>query len=84
MGPKLNVHKCKVLGCVTMCDRQLCVDCQWCFAVEGTDCYCILYILTVQVRNTIYPTTSSQLNTAHSTHVHANVAVIKLLNFPLE
>ena len=37
IGPKLNVQQCKVLGCVTMCDRQLCVDCQR-FIVEGADC----------------------------------------------
>jgi len=40
-----------------MCDRQLLVDCQWCVTAEGADCYCILYILTVTVYKTLYPTT---------------------------
>ena len=64
-----------------MCDRQLCVDCQWCFIVEGTYCYCILYFPTVTVHKTIYPTASysKTLRTLHTrAHVYANVAVIKL------
>ena len=36
-----------------LCDRELCVDCQWRFIVEGTDRYCILFILTVTVYKTI-------------------------------
>jgi len=41
--------ECAIMQNVILCDRQLCVDCQWCFIAEGTDCYCILYILTVTV-----------------------------------
>jgi hypothetical protein len=41
IGPKLNVQKSKVLGCVTICDRQLCVECQCFFILEGTDSYCL-------------------------------------------
>ena len=49
-----------------LCDRQLCVDCQWCFIAEGTDCYFILYILTVIVYKIVYHNTSSQLDTART------------------
>jgi len=41
--------ECAIMQSVILCDRQLCVDCRWCFIAEGTDCYCILYILTVTV-----------------------------------
>ena len=41
--------ECAIMQSVILCDRQLCADCQWCFIAEGTDCYCILYILTVTV-----------------------------------
>ena len=41
--------ECAIMQSVILCDRQLCVDCQWCFIAERTDCYCILYILTVTV-----------------------------------
>jgi len=49
---------------VMVCNRQFCVDCQWCFIAEGTDCYFILYILTVIVYKLVYHNTSSQLDTA--------------------
>ena len=65
----------------------LCVGCQCCFTAEDTDHYCILYILAVTVYKIIYPTTSSQLEIAHSTHAHthehANVTGTKMLIFPL-
>jgi hypothetical protein len=48
-----------MLGYVTVCNRQLCVDRQWCFIVEDTDCYCIIYILSVSVHETIHPITNS-------------------------
>jgi hypothetical protein len=56
-----------IMQSVRLRDRQLDVDCQWCFTVEGTDCYCILYILTVTVYITIYHISSSQLATTRST-----------------
>ena len=64
MGPNWMCNNAK---CYVVWQNAVCVDCQWCFIVEGTDCYCILYILTVTVYRTI-STTSSQLDTAHCTH----------------
>jgi hypothetical protein len=49
---------CVVCEC-GLCDRQLCVNCQWCFIVEGTDCYCILYMLAVSAHKNVYPLTNS-------------------------
>jgi len=70
---------------VMLCDRQFCVDYQWCFIAEGTDCNCILYILTVTVHKTILQVHSQTLHTVHThAHVYANVAVIKFTVFTLQ
>jgi len=52
MGQNLKV---KLMQSVMLCDRLLRVDCQWCFIAEGTDCYCILYILPVTVYKIFSP-----------------------------
>ena len=70
-----------------LCARQQCVDCEWCFTVEGTACYCILYILTVTTHKTytILQVHNQTQRTLHThTHVYPNFDVIKLPIFPLE
>jgi hypothetical protein len=70
---------------VMLCDRQMCVDCQLCFIAEGTDCYYILYILTVTVYKTVLQVHSQTLHTLHThAHLYANFAVIKFIIFTLQ
>jgi len=80
--------ECAIMKNVRLCDRELCVYCQWCFIAEDTDCYRIPYTFTVKVHKTIKPITSLQPDTSHCTHAPTRtcmqiVAVIKLPIFAL-
>jgi hypothetical protein len=63
---------------VKLCDRQMCLYCQLCLIAEGTDCYYILYMLTVTVYITLLQVHSQTLHT--NTHTHTCMQILLSLN----